>query len=240
MFKRATRLGLLALVSIVVLASGCTSPAPAPAAEPTRSITVVGQGKAYGTPDVVRTTVGVEARSVSIDEALADTNARIASILTALRQLGVADKDLQTSNFSVYLAQQSKPGVEETDGPLFYHVSNQVSVTLRDITKLGELLGQVLNSGANTVYGVSFGVDDTTALESEARADAVADAKSRAEALAGLNNVTLGRVLSVSEVISGSPGPLYDAARMSGAGAVPTEPGQMEITLSIQITYAIQ
>jgi uncharacterized protein len=239
MFTRTTKLGLLILMGALVLLVGCTSLTPSTTA--TRSITVVGQGKAYGKPDIVRTTVGVESQSLSIDEAMSETNTKMASILAALRELGIAEKDVQTSNFNVYLERQNKPGIEETVGPLYYHVSNQLSVTLRDVTKLGEMLGKVLSSGANSVYGVSFDVDDPAALESEARAKAAADARSRADDLAQLSSVKLGNVLTVSEVAANGVGPLrYSSSLTGGGGDAVVQAGEMEILISVEVTYSIQ
>jgi uncharacterized protein len=239
MFTRVTRLGLVILLGALVLSVGCTSPSQSTTTA--RSITVVGQGEASGKPDIVRTTVGVESQSLSIDEAMSETNSKMASILAALREMGIAGKDLQTSNFNVYLERQSKPGIEETQGPLYYHVSNQLSVTLRDVGKLGEMLGKVLSSGANSVYGVSFDVDDRDALESDARAKAVADARSRAENLAQLSNVKLGNVLTLSEVVSNGVGPLRYSSSLAGAGGdAVVQAGEMEIGVSVEVTYSIQ
>jgi uncharacterized protein YggE len=115
---------------------------------------------------------------------------------------------------------------------------------VRDVNKLGDVLDKVVAAGANNVYGVSFSVDDTSKLEADARAKAVADAKARADSLARLTGVTLGDVVSVSEVIGG-PGPVYEAARMSaaaglGGGGAPIQPGELEVNMSIQVTFAIK
>jgi hypothetical protein len=122
-------------------------------------------------------------------------------------------------------------------------VNNQVNVIVRDVTKLGDVLDKVVAAGANNVYGVNFGVDDTTKLQSDARAQAFADAKARADSLAKLAGVTLGEVVSVSEVI-GNAGPMLESARMSVAsglgGGAPIQPGELQVNLSIQVTFAIK
>jgi uncharacterized protein YggE len=117
-----------------------------------------------------------------------------------------------------------------------------VNVTVRDVNTLGDVLDKAVAAGANNIYGISFSVDDTTKLQADARAKAVADAKSRAESLAKLAGVTLGDVVSVSEVI-GSSVPMYDAPRAAmgmGGGGAPVQPGEMEVSMSIQVTFAIK
>jgi len=111
---------------------------------------------------------------------------------------------------------------------------------VRDVNQLGDVLDKAVAAGANNIYGVNFSVEDTAKLETDARAKAVADAKSRAEELAQLNGLQLGEVLSVSEVIGGSAFPMDSAAKGMGGGGTPVQPGELEMSLSIQITYAVK
>ena len=123
---------------------------------------------------------------------------------------------------------------------MIYHVTNQVDVTVRDVNQLGDVLDKAVAAGANNIYGVNFSVEDTAKLEADARAKAVADAKARAQELAQLNGVQLGEVLSVSEVIGGSAFPMDYGAKGMGGGGTPVQPGELEMSLSIQITYAVK
>jgi len=208
-----------------------------------RGITVVGMGKAAGTPDVAQVSVGIETNDDSVQKAVADNKDKMTKLLDTLKDLGIADKDIQTTNYGVYT--QRQPGPDgKGQGPTTYQVNNQVNVTVRDVAKLGDVLDKVVAAGANNVYGVNFSVDDTSKLEADARAKAIADAKARADSLAKLTGVTLGEVVSVSEII-GSPGPVYDGARMSvaaglGGGGAPIQPGELEVNMSIQVTFAIK
>jgi len=209
-----------------------------------RGITVVGVGKASGTPDVAQINVGVETQAETVQQAVADNKAKMTQLLDALKALDIADKDIQTSNYGVFTERQPIPSPEGkgTVGPATYHVNNQVSVTVRDVNKLGDVLDKTVAAGANNVYGVSFSVADTSKLEADARAEAVADAKARAESLAKLTGVTLGDVMSVSEVIGGS-GPVFEGARAAtglGGGGTPIQPGELEVNMSIQVTFAIK
>jgi len=244
MFVRKMFIAGMLLVSVLVLATGCSTAtgAGSAATPPNRSITVVGMGKAYGTPDVANVTIGVETSDESVQKAVDDNAAKMTDIIAALKDLGIAGKDIQTSNFSVWAEREpQRLEVEGAEGPVTYRVNNQVSVKVRDLGLLGDVLDQVVAAGANNIYGIGFSVDDPTDLQAEARANAVEDARARAESLAELNGVQVGDVLSISEVITGA-GPVYERAAAAvpyGAGA-PIEPGELEVQMSVQITYAIQ
>ncbi len=246
--------GLVALAVVATLSIGglafalastprSTQPVAEAAASTTseHSITVVGTGTASGAPDVAHITAGVETQAPSIQTAVSDNQTQMAALLDALKGLGIADKDLQTNNFSVYTEQ--KPASDGTAGntQMIYHVTNQVQVTVRDVSQLGKVLDKAVAAGANNIYGVNFSVGDTTQLEAAARTKAVADAKSRAESLAQLNGVQLGDVISVSEVINNSGVyPALSAAKGLGGGGTPIQPGELEVSMSVQITYAVK
>ena len=245
MESKRLALVITALVAGAVLLSACGAPAAqSNVAAPTRSITVVGQGKASGTPDVAHISIGVETSGASAQEAVSANRAQMTTLLQKIKAAGIAAKDIQTSNFSIYADQQGKVEGMPSSGAgadvITYRVTNQVNLTVRDITKLGDVLDQAVSAGANSVYGVSFEVDDPSKLEATAREKAVVDAKARAETLAKLNGVSVGEVLTVSEVLGGV-GPLYarvDVAAMGGG--TPIQPGEFEVNVSVQVTYSIK
>jgi uncharacterized protein YggE len=119
-----------------------------------------------------------------------------------------------------------------------------VTVTIRNITQAGELLDQVVQAGANNVSGISFTIDDPSALETTARNNALANARQRAEAMAQTLGGTLGQVLSVTENIGQPPQPLmYEgaaAAEAADAARVPVQPGQQTLTAQVQVTYELR
>jgi hypothetical protein len=244
MESKRLALVITALVAGAVLLSACGAPAAqSNVAAPTRSITVVGQGKASGTPDVAHISIGVETSGASAQEAVSANRAQMTTLLQKIKAAGIAAKDIQTSNFSIYADQGKVDGMPSTGvgaGVITYRVTNQVNLTVRDIAKLGDVLDQAVSAGANSVYGVSFEVDDPSKLEATAREKAVVDAKARAETLAKLNGVSVGEVLTVSEVLGGV-GPLYarvDVAAMGGG--TPIQPGEFEVNVSVQVTYSIK
>jgi hypothetical protein len=237
---------LLAAGAVLLSACGGAEPA-AHAGEPApgRTVTVVGQGQANGTPDVAHISIGVETTGATTKEAVVANKQRMTALLEKLKALGIAAKDIQTSNYAIYTEQltpeMSARPVDGKGGGAVYHVSNQVNVTVRDISKLGDILDEAVNEGANTVYGVSFEVADPSPLQAQAREKAIADAKARADSLAKLAGVSVAQVLAISEVI-GNPIPMfaYDKAAGMGGGGAPIQPGEFQVSVSVQVTYAIK
>lgn len=207
-----------------------------------RAITVVGEGKVSIEPDIARVNIGVETLNKSVQEAGAENKATVEAILAALQAQGIEEKDIQTSGFSIF-AERYGPEGPLAEGDVNYRVSNNVTVVIRDLANVGTILDAAVEAGANNIYGVEFALDDPSALESDARRDAIEDAKTKAEDIATLSNLTLGQVISVSEVI-GTGGGFYSSnfmeqARGMGGGAVPIQPGQLELVMQLQVVYAI-
>ncbi|MCL5995094.1 MAG: SIMPL domain-containing protein [Chloroflexi bacterium] len=257
--NRKTMLAATLISAALVLTAGCAAIPAAEAAGGTvspstavsqqgtaggRGITVVGVGSASGAPDIANINVGIETQAPNVQQAVADNRTQMNKLLEVLKELGIPDKDISTSNYSVYTERQQSPTPAENGqnaGVLIYRVNNQVLVTVRDVAKLGDVLDKVVDAGANNIYGVNFSVGDTSKLEVDARGKAMQDARARAESLAKLAGVTLGEVVSVSEVIGGPLPYARAAADMAqGGGATPIQPGSLEVNMSVQVTYAIQ
>lgn len=250
MFKNKFHMIVLSLLTLISLAACTTAKASTQAvgnaqvapATPPRTITVVGSGKVYLTPDIGKITVGAEVIAATVTEAKSQVDAQVKAIKGALKELGIEDKDIKTSNYSIYYERGSAFGYEGNApaGQGGYHVSNTLEVTVRDIEAVGKVLDAVVEAGANQVYGVYFTVSDNALWEGQAREKAIADARARAQELAKLNGVTLGKVLSVSEVIGGGAYPvaLERAAYGMGGGADIT-PGQLEMTTQVQVVFEI-
>jgi len=242
--------GMLALGLVAVVLAGCSTANAAPPAvpEPTgqesvRYITVVGQGEVSLKPDIAQVNVGAEAAAETVSEAKAEVDSRMEAILAALEEMGIAEKDIQTSQYNIYYEQEPVfgPAREEPSSAAggLYRVSNMLNVTIREIERVGEVVDAAVEAGANRMYGVSFTVSETVEWESEAREKAMADARARAEELAGLAEVTLGEVLSVSEVVGSGPVVMERFALESrgGGGIVP---GELEFGTQIQVSFAIE
>jgi hypothetical protein len=210
---------------------------------PPRLVSVSGLGEVKTRPDMAVVSTGVVSEAATAKEALARNNAAMSAVMAALKGAGIAEDDLQTSNFSVspkYPPYQPN----QTTAPRIvgYTVSNQVTARIKDLKKLGTILDTLVQAGSNQVSGISFDVDEPKALMDEARKKAVADARAKAELYAAAAGVTLGRVMQISE--SGGvmpPQPLFRMAMAAPAAeAVPIAPGQQTLSASVSITYEIQ
>jgi len=210
-----------------------------------RSITVVGEGKVSAKPDIAQAQIGVEVFAPTVQEATRENNERMGAVMAKLKELGIAEKDIQTSSYSIY-SERRYPEAPLSEGEpeeeITYRVSNMVQVTIRQLDQVGEIIDEAVAAGANSVYGVSFAIDDPSELQGEARTLAIADAKARAEELARLAGVKLGPVMVVSEVIGiGAPGFRgYGGGELAMPMAPPISPGELELTLQVQVTYAIE
>lgn len=250
--KPIERVVTLALVAVILLSGalfgGSWLRTPAALAQDTatgalRTITVVGEGVVNVEPNVARTNIGVEVLRASVEEAAAENSRIVDGLLATLADLGIEEKDIQTSGYNVY-AERYGAGAPVSDEEVQYRVSNSVTVIIRDLEKVGEVLDASIKAGANNIYGVEFLLDDATAARSEARKLAVEGAEANAEELAALNGVEVGKILSISEVIGGAGG-FYNNSISSfqiglgGADRTPIQPGQLRLTMQLQITYEL-
>lgn len=217
-----------------------TVPTPVPQ-DPSRTITVVGVGRVDLVPDIAQIHIGVEVRANVVAEAKAEVDRQMADIMAALAEQGVAERDIQTAQYSIFYEPPSSQGpvpegaTEATQG--VYRVSNTLQVTVRDTDQAGAVLDAAIEAGANQVYGVTFTVSDDQAWETEAREKAIADAQVRAEEYAELTGLTLGEVRSVSEVIGGTIPFAAERGLGGGGGFVP---GEQTLSTQVQVTYGVR
>ncbi len=209
-------------------------------ANPPRVIEVTGEGSVDATPDFARVTVGVTTAGKDAREAMAANADAMNALIATIKGEGVAPADIQTSGLTI---SPSFSSVRSSSGPptiVGYTVGDTVTVTARDLSRLGALLDKAVGGGANAMYGVSFGTNDVSALLDKARPLAVADAKRKADIYAAAAGEKVGRLLVLSE--EGGGGPMPIAGRMfAAAKAAPTpiEPGQDKLTVSITARYEL-
>jgi uncharacterized protein YggE len=204
-----------------------------------RQVTVVGRGEVKGKPDTATVQIGVETEAPVAKDALAKNTDEATALQAKLKELGVAEADMQTSNFSIY-------PTYGTDGRQItgYHVSNSVTVKIRALDQAGTLLDQVVQAGANSVSSISFSVDNPDALLAQARERAIQDARAHADALAKAGGAAVGDILVISENIGAPPPmPLMMEARAAEAAdgkAVPVQPGEQSFSVDVQVTYQLR
>jgi uncharacterized protein YggE len=208
-----------------------------------RTISLSGHGEVKTAPDMAIVTTGVTTQGATAAEALAANTTAMTSLFAALKAAGIADKDMQTSNFMI------QPRYDYNDGkqpPLLlgYDVSNNVTVAVRQIEGLGALLDKVVQAGSNQINGISFDVSKPAEGLDEARKLAAADATRKAKLYAETMGVTLGPVLSISEGVSYQPPvPMLRtaAAPMADSGQpVPVAAGEQTLAMDVNITWEIQ
>lgn len=211
--------------------------------EAKRVITVQGHGEVTARPDQATVRLGVQTEAESADEALSQNNVRMQEVISATIEAGVAEDDIQTQGLRlnpVYTRGDDDGGERTLTG---FEAQNSVSITVRNLESLGELLDTTVEAGANTIEGIRFQVEDAQALRAEAREEAMNDAIDKAEQLTELAGAELGEVLTISETgVTPPPRPVaLEAEAAAGAAqAVPVSPGTETIETDLQVSWRIR
>ena len=230
-----------AILALAALGAILFAQAPSAPGAGANFIVVSGLGEVKAKPDMASISAGVVTQAATAAEALAANSQAMNAVIAALKNLGVAEDDIQTSNFSV--SPQYPPYDSNNLQPpkiVGYQVSNQVTAIVRDLAKLGTILDGLVQAGANNINGVSFGIDKADALEDEARKAAIADAKHRAEIFAAAAGVSVGRVIAIQEMGTSLPPQPYLAMRAEVAAAVPIATGQETVSASVNVTFELK
>ncbi|WP_297112174.1 SIMPL domain-containing protein [uncultured Devosia sp.] len=209
------------------------------------TISIEGRGEVRAAPDMATINSGVTTQGATAREALDANTAAMTNLIDALKEAGIEARDIQTSGFSVnpnYVYSDARDDLGYSLPPKIngYQVSNNVTVVVRDLAELGAILDRSVTVGANTVNGVSFSVADPSELLNEARRQAFADAREKAELYAGVANATLGDLESISErqdFNGPQPYPMYARSEMSAAAPVPVEAGEMSFAITVNVSW---
>ncbi len=217
-----------------------------------KTISVIGEGDVYAAADIATFSFAVSADSKTVSEAQTTVTGKMDSILAALKELGVEDKDIKTSNYSVYPKYAYEqgactqgycpPGRQIPDG---YTVSHDVTVKIRKTADAGKVLAAVGDKGATNISSLSFTTDDPSALQDQARAKAIEDAKEKAQVLAKQLGVKLGKVVTFYDNTGGYPQPIYMSKEMAvdgrGGAQAPTLPvGENQTISNVTVVYEIR
>jgi len=215
----------------------------ASAAEQTpRTLSVSGEGEVRAAPDQSSLSAGVTTGAATAAQALAANSRAMNAVFATLKRLGIPDKDIQTSNFSLSPQYQvCKPGMTCPQRIVGYQVSNNVNVTVEELDKTGPVLDALVSSGSNQIGGIDFSIHDTKSLLRVARDAAVKDAIDHAQTYAKAAGVTLGPILSIQEGGGEAPRPMYRAmAMMANAAPPPVAGGELSVSANVTITWQIQ
>ena len=236
------RLGLTSLALLAALAAI----SPAQALERLidisndRWVEVTGEGSISAAPEFAQVTLGVTNTGKNAGDAVA-ANAQAANALAALiKSEGVAPADIQTSTVSVSpMFSQPLPNQQTAPTVTGYSVSNNLSVRVRDIPRLGSLLDKAVTAGANSIYGIGFGHNDLSALLDKARPLAVADARRKAEIYAAAGGGKIGRLMVLTEEGSRQPSMAFSRAYAAAPPPTPIEAGEDKLTVTVNARFEL-
>lgn len=249
MRSKRTLIGWVALlVAVSALLAACGAPAasaqtPAPAAVGSEHvITVSGMGEASGRPDVAYVELGIDVSNEDFSTALDEANSTMDDVRQAMMDQGVPEENLQTTQFNVWVEEVRNPESGALQGGRIYHVVNMLRVKVSDIDSTGDVISAGLGAGANTVNGLSFSIDESDQLKAEARVNAVADARDRAQQLADAMGVTLGDPVYVGEGVANNQ-PFVERMAMAdglGGGGPSISEGQLTMSVSVTVSFLIE
>ncbi|MBA5801784.1 SIMPL domain-containing protein [Rhizobium sophorae] len=235
------------MTALLALPLAAAAPAFAQEAKPREPvISVTGDGESSVAPDMAIVNLAVVKQAKTAREALDENNKAMNDVLAALKSGGIAERDLQTSGFSIqpqYNYPQPVDGQQQQPQLIGYQTINSVTVRLRDLAKLGAVIDQSVSLGINQGGEIQFTNDKPDAAIEEARKAAVADAVKRAKTLSEAAGVKLGRILEINEnVPRAMPQPVYRATMMKEASdaAVPVQGGENNYNVSVTVTFAIE
>lgn len=208
-----------------------------------QDIVVSGTGKAYIKPDIAVVNFGVKTEAKRSQDAVDQNNTKMTAITKAVKDLGVEDKDIQTTLYNL----SPVYNWTEMGGRIFvgYSLDQQITVKIRNFEKINEILDKATTAGANSVGDLQFTVDDMEKVRAEARTKAITDAKAKAQSLANEAGLRLGKLINVSEGYNNYPQPIYgmggaDMAKELSSVAPSIQTGQMEVNVSVNLTYKLK
>ena len=226
----------IGLAAVALAGALLTAPARAQIIPPA-AISVTGEATVLVPPDLAEIDGGVTSEAKTAREASEANNAAMCKVLQALKGAGIEEKDVQTARLS--LQPQSAPNRSGPSAIAGYRASNRVTIRVRDVAKVANVIDTLVGAGANEIGGINFMVSQASKLLDEAREQAVADARRKAEIYAKAAGVTLGAPLSISE--EGSPGPMPFRKMAAGmAVSAPVAQGEETLAVTVSVSWAIK
>lgn len=216
---------------LTVLVAAAIATVPVHAAE--KLVTVTGEATIAVAPDTATMRIGVSSQEKTAREASEANAKQMTSVLAAIKNAGIADRDVQTSRLSLQPQYDPNKGTPHLTG---FQATNQVTVRIRDIDRLPTVLDRAIAAGANEMSGIEFTVSEQSKLLDQARADAIADARRKAELYATAAGAKLGHVVSIAEE---GPAPPPRPMQTMRAGAVPIAPGEQTLRAIITVSYEL-
>jgi uncharacterized protein len=204
-----------------------------------RTVSVSATGSAAASPDRASISTGVMTEAATAREALSLNTTAMKKLIDGLKALGLEPRDIQTTTVQVNPRYADGRG-NKAPTITGYQAVNQVRIVVRDMKRLGEILDQSITLGANQMGGIGFEVSNAEVLKDDARKAAMVNARRRAELYAAAAGATVGPVLAISETQANPQPRMYGGARAAMAEAVPVEPGSVDLTVQVHVTWALK
>ncbi len=232
------------LISAVIVSLAALAAAGAARAddERPRTVTVNASGSVEATPDLADISLGVVTEADKAGKAVTDNAAAMSKVIAALKNAGIEAKDIATDEYSIspiYARYKSASGDQSNriDG---FRVTNNATITVRDVTRIGDLIDLAAENGTNQFTNIAFRVSDLDAKLDAARREAMANAIRRAKLYAEAAGAELGKVLTISEHVHGlMPRPQYRGREASTMAATPIEPGQQSLSVTVSVVWEL-
>lgn len=206
----------------------------------TTTFDVTGEGKASAKPDIALVTAGIQIQAQTVKSAQDQINNVINKVSSALKQVGIDSKDIQTSNYNISPTYDFSSGTQRITG---YSANTNLQIKVRNLDNVNAVIDAATANGANQISGLSFDIDDKTKVEDQARQLAVDEAKKKAQEAAKIAGFKLGRIINYSENLQGLPRPILMSAGLGAkqVGGTPTqvETGSSEVTVDVTLSYEI-
>jgi uncharacterized protein YggE len=228
---------LIVAVAALAIRPGPAVSAPTATSEPAmHTLTATGTASVTRVPDVARVSVGVGVTKSTVRLARDAAGRSMKAIIAGIKALGIDEKDIKTS--SIDLSPQYGNGARPRI--VGYQMSEQLTITVRDLDKAGDVIDTATAKGATDVGGLWFDVDDPASATDDARAAAIATARTSAQKMASAAGVTIGGVVSISETSATTPGPYYfGPAARDAAALTPVQRGTQDVQATVTVVFAI-
>lgn len=207
----------------------------------TDNFSVSGEGTVTASPDEAIINAGIQTQAATVQDAQNKINTVINDVSANIKKLGINGADIQSSNYNIQPSYDYSGGTQKITG---YQASTTLNIKVKDISKINNVIDTATKNGANQISNISFDISDKTALENQARAKAVAQAKQIAQQAAQMGGFRLGKLINYSEQIGNTPQPIPLAAKAVSVngGGTPTniEPGSTDIKVTVTLSYEVQ
>ncbi|HOV88512.1 MAG TPA: SIMPL domain-containing protein [Candidatus Paceibacterota bacterium] len=240
-------LGIFLIVaSLVTLVAGWSIASFVKNIPAKNTLTVSGEGKIYAKPDVAIVEMSVISQNKDVKVVQNENNQKMQQVVNFLKESGIDEKDIKTLQYNLQ-PEYDYNWCRTGDFPVYcppklvdYILTQSVQAKIRDLNRVGEIIGHLSSAGVNQISSISFIIDDATAIKATARKEAIAEAKKKAQTMAEEANIQLGKIIGLSESISGAAPQRMVFAKDNIEASAPIEAGTNEVVVSVSVTYEIK